>query len=365
MACHVLRDIAFGGELATDRASGRPDLAKSGKERRWAPAKSPQEVTGFWRANSAASKWAARNGTGPLEAAAVVVRSGKSQVLGQLVEKEFQCLQCSLMNPPAAQRCGHCGHSREEQRSRWAEHFNPGEQLELSQLQWQKRLRPRNAKESSDGCSPGSWSREARGCRRHLRCLLLPEEQLLQLRQLLVENRLNLRPEDRPGGAELRTALEEWGVWHRKLVSPDDFKICSEDDDLTFTNVQPTCPSKIGLLRAEWKEHQVDLRKQQLQAKVDEFLRQNHFADVNEPRITRCGFRYTYPLALAAQAQDAAMVLMLIRCGANPMQRDHRNRTLFNYLTDQDMCVKICQLHLRMEAARSHADKRIKSACRK
>ncbi|CAJ1369119.1 unnamed protein product [Effrenium voratum] len=132
-----------------------------------------------------------------------------------------------------------------------------------------------------------------------------------------------------------------------------------------FTNVQPTCPSKIGLLRAEWKEHQVDLRKQQLQAKVDEFLRQNHFADVNEPRITRCGFRYTYPLALAAQAQDAAMVLMLIRCGANPMQRDHRNRTLFNYLTDQDMCVKICQLHLRMEAARSHADKRIKSACRK
>ncbi|CAJ1369118.1 unnamed protein product, partial [Effrenium voratum] len=77
----------------------------------------------------------------------VVVRSGKSQVLGQLVEKEFQCLQCSLMNPPAAQRCGHCGHSREEQRSRWAEHFNPGEQLELSQLQWQKRLRPRNAKE--------------------------------------------------------------------------------------------------------------------------------------------------------------------------------------------------------------------------
>ena len=43
------------------------------------------------------------------------------------------------------------------------------------------------------------------------------EDRSCRLRPQLaeVENRLNLRPEDRPGGAELRTALEEWGVWHR------------------------------------------------------------------------------------------------------------------------------------------------------
>jgi len=148
-----------------------------------------------------------------LPASGRVVLRGKGStgptVLGQLVEKAS----------PETSETG-----------RWAEHFSPGEILELSQLLWQKRLRG----PGKDGEGPESrstpWSatemRSSGSCKctpkRNIRCLQLSEEERLRLHQLLVDNCLDQPLEERfDDGASGRGALSHVpGTWYHVLAYP-------------------------------------------------------------------------------------------------------------------------------------------------
>ncbi|CAJ1396639.1 unnamed protein product [Effrenium voratum] len=73
---------------------------------------------------------------------------------------------------------------------------------------------------------------------------------------------------------------------------------------------------------AKWK------RQSQVEKQVALFLKQHHFEDVNDPKSSCCGLRVTYPLQQAARSKDWRMVLLLLRCGADPEKRDLFGRTI-------------------------------------
>jgi len=152
-----------------------------------------------------------------LPASGRVVLRGKGgptgpSILGQLVEKASPETDTSTPG-------------------RWAEHFSPGEILELSQLLWQKRLR---GPAKTDGEGPESrstpWSatemRSSGSCKctpkRNIRCLQLSEEERLILHQLLVDNRLDQPFQERfDDGAGGRGALSHVpGTWYHVLAYP-------------------------------------------------------------------------------------------------------------------------------------------------
>lgn len=171
----------------------------------------------------------------------VVVRMGKgTPVVGQLVQKEFQCLSCSWTSPPSAMRCGHCGHKREDHsRHGWAERFNPGETIELSQLLWQKRLRsapsvsPKRALDvesrrstwsapwsATNELSRSSGRSSSSGPKKSIRCLHLSEEERLRLHQLLVDNCLEQAQDDREDSFGTTLISHVSGTWYHVLAYP-------------------------------------------------------------------------------------------------------------------------------------------------
>lgn len=77
--------------------------------------------------------------------------------------------------------------------------------------------------------------------------------------------------------------------------------------------------------------------------KVGEFLRKNGFQDVDSKRKTYGGLSCTYPLHVAAEQNDTKMVLMLLRLGANPNEKDGRGRT-------PDECVKNKLTHVEVHS---------------
>jgi len=82
--------------------------------------------------------------------------------------------------------------------------------------------------------------------------------------------------------------------------------------------------------------------------KVGHFLRKNGFQEINSKRKTFGGLSCTYPLHVAADQNDAKMVLMLLRLGANPNEKDGRGRT-------PDECVKNKLTHAEVHSVLQRA----------
>lgn len=130
-----------------------------------------------------------------------------------------------------------------------------------------------------------------------------------------------------------------------------------EEDITSWFMGEPTTVSEdpmtpLESLKQDWQTHQRSLRKQlQREARVAAFLERNKFAGVNSRKVMCCGFRYTYPLLQAAKSGDACMVLLLLRCGADPVQRDHWGYTAMDYLKSHGLRERFSQLQAAMSKA--------------
>lgn len=68
--------------------------------------------------------------------------------------------------------------------------------------------------------------------------------------------------------------------------------------------------------------------EQERKATVSAFLKKFTFSDVNGPKMSGCtGMSKTYPLHMAAQNGDDALVAMLLKEGANPAQKNSWGKT--------------------------------------
>ncbi|CAJ1395418.1 unnamed protein product [Effrenium voratum] len=128
-----------------------------------------------------------------------------------------------------------------------------------------------------------------------------------------------------------------------KLVLEDDFASCAYCEESRRA-------TRDRDLRAEWLKHQEALRLQRLQDQVTRWLKEHNFQGVNEPKVSRCGLRRTFPLLEAARTQQA-MVPLLVRCGANPMQKDLLGYTVLDRLQCQGLRARVRKLWRNWQAA--------------
>ncbi|CAJ1423074.1 unnamed protein product [Effrenium voratum] len=85
------------------------------------------------------------------------------------------------------------------------------------------------------------------------------------------------------------------------------------------------------------------------QAKIADFLRRHRFMDdLDAPKFSCLGFKYTFPLVEAARAEDGLMVLLLIRFGADLYQKNHWGYTAFDYIKSKALRRKAHSLHLKI-----------------
>ncbi|CAJ1363188.1 unnamed protein product [Effrenium voratum] len=155
----------------------------------------------------------------------------------------------------------------------------------------------------------------------------------------------------------MQCAFEQVGG-RRRLVSEDDFTSCLQND----VSAVPS-GDRMRSLRREWKQHQRSLRER---AKLLEFLKKHHFDDLDAPKFTCLGFRYTFPLLQAARAQEASMVLLLVRFGADVTQTDRWGYTAVDYLKCQATRRKVQRLYLQVRprascGAKPEAEMRLSS----
>ena len=110
-------------------------------------------------------------------------------------------------------------------------------------------------------------------------------------------------------------------------------KLKSEEDFTSYLkeSTTKTAATRIRSLRREWQEHQRSLREK---ARLADFLKKHGFAedDLDAPKFTCLGLKYTWPVLQAAREGDEQMVLLLVRCGANPLQRDIWGYTAIDYV---------------------------------
>ncbi|CAJ1457097.1 unnamed protein product, partial [Effrenium voratum] len=124
-----------------------------------------------------------------------------------------------------------------------------------------------------------------------------------------------------------------------KLVLEEDFRSCLKSD----------IEEREGKARLrEWREYQRSLREK---ASVAAFLKKHHFPedDVNAPRVSCYGLRHTYPLTLAAESNDAAMVILLIRLGADPLRKDRLGYSALDRCKCSKLRRKASQLYVELQ----------------
>ena len=107
-------------------------------------------------------------------------------------------------------------------------------------------------------------------------------------------------------------------------------------------------------MRSESKRQKRQVKRRVQRRKLENFLEEHHFDDVNaialSPKtsmITSClGLTsYQRPLHKAVKEKDVEIITLLLKYGADPMRKDSKRKTAFDYVKSQRLRIHMETLH--------------------
>ena len=111
-----------------------------------------------------------------------------------------------------------------------------------------------------------------------------------------------------------------------KLVDKDFFVRCTDEEIAVAERLKA---EKVRKMKQREERHQA--RSEEEWKKVQNFLEAHHFSAVNAAKISWWGLSRTYPLHVASKEGNFEVMLLLMKYGADPKQRDGRGKTAIAY----------------------------------